>query len=334
MDAYYPGPGTEISIFVYLGLSVATSLLFFISILCHELGHSFAAGKCGVTVSSITLHLFGGVARMDEQPQTPKKEFFISIMGPVVSLTIGGIGLALAFFSMGKVFYLIPNLLLWLGYVNVITALFNLLPGFPMDGGRVLRAVIWSKTGNETKATRITCKVGMAFAVIVGLVGIYFMIIQSFSLGIWAFIIAWFFYGASKETLDEMKTRRDYSMYPLSKHLNHDYQVFMALDSIGFVNKKLSKVNGNIPILVSKDNGIIGILEKKDLDVAAVQGTDIRLGSIMHPLQDYFVPISADPLTALDVMNRQCTDNIAVIDGNKLLGFVSRKELSEIQGSV
>jgi Zn-dependent protease len=160
------------------GLAITAALLFFAAVLVHELGHSMVARTRGIDVDEITLFIFGGVSQIEEQPDSPAGEFLMAILGPLASLVVGTILLALAGVArdprgamedpgatLGQLSPL-TTLLLWLGAVNVALAAFNLIPGFPLDGGRMLRSTLWALSGDFELATGIASFVGLSIAVV------------------------------------------------------------------------------------------------------------------------------------------------------------------------
>src|SRR5439155_7252679 len=149
------------------GVAVVAALLFFASVLAHELAHSLVAQAQGLPVRTITLFLFGGVSNIQREPRAPRVEFLMAIVGPLTSIVLGGIFLVLGGLSTGTVARVaMPSraglaqlsplaiILLWLGQINILLGLFNLIPGFPLDGGRVLRSILWDATGSLRTATR------------------------------------------------------------------------------------------------------------------------------------------------------------------------------------
>jgi len=153
------------------GASIVTALLFFGSVLVHELAHSLVAKRYGIPVRSITLFLFGGVSQIESEAKRPSEEFWIAIVGPLTRFAIGALaGIIFVITSTNTVIGAVAG---WLAGVNVVLAIFNMLPGFPLDGGRVMRSLIWFKTGNVRKATRIEARVGQGIAAIMMLTGLW-----------------------------------------------------------------------------------------------------------------------------------------------------------------
>lgn len=204
-----------------VGMGLIASILFFLSVLLHELAHSLVAKSQGIPVSDITLFLFGGVSNIRKEPKSPGSEFAMAVMGPVASLVIGfsllvlsGIGLRVENLRDLQIMQFLEELgafrtiMVWIGSVNVILGLFNLVPGFPLDGGRVLRSIIWRMTGNLRKATQWASYIGQAIAwimIMAGMAMIFGIRIPFFGQGlidgVWLILIGWFLNNAAIHTL-------------------------------------------------------------------------------------------------------------------------------------
>jgi Zn-dependent protease/CBS domain-containing protein len=206
-----------------VGLAIAGALLFFGSVLVHELAHSLVAIAQGVPVRNIRLFLFGGVANIQREPPSPRAEFLITIVGPIASFLLGALftllgGLAgdigtiarapeAALARLGP----LTTMLLWLGSVNMMLALFNLIPGFPLDGGRVLRSALWAATGNLQKATRWASWVGQGIAwlfIVAGIAMAFGARVPYFGTGLigglWLIFIGWFLNGAALQSYQQV----------------------------------------------------------------------------------------------------------------------------------
>jgi Zn-dependent protease len=189
----------------YWAVGILTSLLFFASVIIHELGHSVVAMRYKFPVVSITLFVFGGLARISRDPDKPLQEFNIAIAGPITSFLLAGI-----FFSLTRIApanHMLVALGVWLGWTNVILGVFNLVPGFPMDGGRVLRAAAWAITGDYFRATRIASRCGqtVAFAMILG--GAWFFYKEDYGNGAWFVLIGWFLLTAARDSSSQVAIR-------------------------------------------------------------------------------------------------------------------------------
>lgn len=211
----------------YWILGIGTSLLFFASVLAHELAHSLVGRANGVKISSITLFIFGGIARMTSEVTKPGAEFKMAIAGPVCSLVIGGL------FALFLLIPVMPEpikmMITWLAVMNGMLAAFNLVPGFPLDGGRVFRAVLWSATGNYYRASRIATRVGQGFGYLLIIGGILIVILRPFGLtwfdGIWIAFIGWFLSSAASASYRQISRQETPPAMPDTEITGTDYSV-------------------------------------------------------------------------------------------------------------
>jgi Zn-dependent protease/predicted transcriptional regulator len=200
-------------------VALATGIAFFVSLLAHELAHSIVAQRYGIAVPRITLFLFGGVSEMSEEPRSPAAEFTIAIVGPLMSLAIGVLCVALGNWWAPHVFAdaLVRQLpealaaldplgtvLVWLGPVNIVLAIFNLVPGFPLDGGRVLRALLWWIGGDQVRATRWAANGGRFFAWLLMAFGVVNLLWGHALNGIWFIFIGWFLANAARASYSQL----------------------------------------------------------------------------------------------------------------------------------
>jgi Zn-dependent protease/CBS domain-containing protein len=188
------GPG------VYWIAGLVAAVLFLASLLAHELAHSVVAQRLGVRVEGITLWLFGGVSRLSGEANSARAETLITVVGPVTSLVLGGLfllaGGGLAGAGAPKLVVATVN---WVGTINLTLGIFNLLPAFPLDGGRILRALLWARSGDRIRATSIAARVGMGFAFLLIALGILsFLLAGNVIGGLWIVFLGWFLLGAAR----------------------------------------------------------------------------------------------------------------------------------------
>lgn len=189
-------PGLNLTTYVLIG--AITSIFFFASVLFHELMHSIVAKRNGLEIEEIRLLIFGGVSEIQEEPPTPGIEFRMALAGPVSSIFLGAIFLGL--FFVGRGIGLLPVIIIpafWLGYINIILGVFNLLPGFPLDGGRVLRSAVWYFTGSLRRATGIAAGFGKGLAYLMITIGILGLVTGFFNL-IWFTLLGWYLLRAAE----------------------------------------------------------------------------------------------------------------------------------------
>lgn len=190
----YPGWDTP----TYWLVGSLTALLFFFSVLLHEMGHSLVAIRENVPVKSITLFILGGVAHISHEPTTPRAEFRIVIAGPLASFFLAGL-----FKLVSLITFLSPQVTgaaLYLSQINTILAIFNLIPGFPLDGGRILRAILWKLRADFTLATRWACNTGLGIALIFVAGGVFLIFLGNFVSGLWVAFIGWYLSTAAQES--------------------------------------------------------------------------------------------------------------------------------------
>jgi Zn-dependent protease len=205
---YFPSERPDTATPTLVASAVVAMLCLFASLVLHELAHAEVARRFGLRISGITLFLFGGVAEMQSEPTSGKSEFWIAIAGPVASL-----GLALAFWFAARIAGVMgaPDaarmVLEYLSWINMVLAVFNLLPAFPMDGGRVLRAWLWTRSGNLLAATRRTTDVSTFFAYALMGLGLFTAFTGDFAAGLWPVLIGLFLLGTSRAALAQLETR-------------------------------------------------------------------------------------------------------------------------------
>jgi len=190
--SYYPDAAANLSGLTYWIMGVLSALLLFACVLIHELAHSIVARVVGLPVNGITLFLFGGVSDIQEEPHSPRDEFLVTVVGPLMSVLLGFLFLALYAVTPGND-EVISAMLGYLAVVNLLLALFNLIPGYPLDGGRILHSVIWKLSRNQSRATQIAAGVGVVFAwlFIVGGLLLGFLTVD-FLDGLWLTLTGWF----------------------------------------------------------------------------------------------------------------------------------------------
>jgi Zn-dependent protease len=186
-------------------VGAVTSLIFFASVVAHELAHSIVAIHNGIPVTSITLFIFGGVAQITQEPKRPRAELVMTAAGPLCSLLIGGIFGAFWFLMRDSGQLLIADLALWLGMINLMLACFNLIPGFPLDGGRLLRAILWQRWGNYLRATLAASMTGRGIGYLFILGGLVMIFTVSPFNGVWLAFIGWFLENAATTSYRQAK---------------------------------------------------------------------------------------------------------------------------------
>jgi Zn-dependent protease/predicted transcriptional regulator len=326
-------------------LALAASVLFFVSVLLHELSHALVARAGGITVRRITLFLFGGVTHMESEPPSPKSEFMMAIVGPVTSLVIG-LGALLAGTALaGEIMQPARDeasfqhamqhagpaatLLLWLGPINIMLGLFNLVPGFPLDGGRVLRSLLWWTTGDLLKATRWASFGGRAVAWCLMGLGVMSLLSRMGGQGLWLILIGWFLNGAARSSYQMLTTKQALHDVSVSELMwTQLVRVAPELTLDRFVQQHLMQSELGT-FAVEADGALLGLITLDDVrKVAQSEWPRVRTEDVMTPRgQLATLPPSASADRALDELARRDVNQIPVLDGPNLKGIVRRRDL-------
>ena len=195
-DGAFPATNPGLTDGTYLAMAIVAALLFFTSLLLHELGHATRATKEGMEIEGITLWIFGGIARFRGMFPSAGAEFRIAIAGPIVTVVIGSVSLAAALLI--PLSGAIDGVVFWLGYVNLVLLVFNLIPALPLDGGRVLRSVLWARKGDFLAATRTAAAAGRGFGQGLIALGVLLVLLGGSVSGIWFVFIGWFLLAAAE----------------------------------------------------------------------------------------------------------------------------------------
>jgi Zn-dependent protease/predicted transcriptional regulator len=313
--------------------AIITSVLFFVALLLHELAHSLVAKSRGLRVRAITLFALGGVSQIESEASDAKSEFWIAIVGPLTSLIIGGalIGLArlVAGFQGSESANPVGAVLLWLGYINVALAVFNMIPGYPLDGGRVLRAIIWWANKNAQRATALSARVGQVVAGLFIIYGLFRFFVGANFGGLWLAFIGWFLLDAARSSYAQagiIVGLRDHSVSDLMQRDCTSVESYISVRD--FVDQYLLH-SSNRCFLVTQDHHVAGVVTvndtarvpRQDWDQASVQ-------RIMHPLNQLrSVPPDMPALKALELMTRENLNQLAVISNGELQGIFSRGQV-------
>ncbi len=325
---YFPVVLSQRPPWEYWGLGVMAALLLFASVLVHELGHCLVALRYRIPIAQITLFIFGGMAQIRREAPTPKAEFLIAIAGPIVSVGVG-----LGFWLLAALPGSLPELTAvseHLRNINLMLAIFNLVPGYPLDGGRVLRAALWAWSKNFHKATRQAARAGQGFAVLLMLFGAWDMVAGLALGGVWFLLIGAFLYTAAHNTHRQVAVQESLLGLRVGDVMTPEVVVLeagMTLDEA--VNNYFLRFGyGGFPVV---DNGrLVGILSLKEIKaIPRYQWGTLTVGEVMapHSLQAEIHP--DEPITA--AMERMIHDDrsrLVVRDGDKVLGLVTRSGIA------
>jgi Zn-dependent protease/predicted transcriptional regulator len=314
---------------VILGLAVATAILFFVSLLLHELAHSIVATRNGLPVKEITLFALGGVSQIEKNPTSAKLEFWMAFVGPLTSAVSGGICLVAARTVGGASSDPWMAMLLWLGYINLSLAAFNLIPGYPLDGGRVLRAIIWWKTGDADRSTRAAAKAGQGVALAFIAFGIFRFFGGAGVGGLWIAFIGWFLLQAARESYVQGGLAHALEGVRVADLMTRDCPTVEGwLNLQNFVVQELLRTGRRCFVVVEKGEltGLSTPHEIKQIDRA--KWPFMTLHDVMRPIKDLrSVAPRASLKSALELMSRDDVNQLPVVSNGHLEGMLSRGQL-------
>ncbi len=319
----YPGWDTV----TYWITGLVSALLLFASVLVHELAHSLVAQSRGMTVRSITLFIFGGVSNLEDEPEKPKTEFVMSIVGPLSSLALAGIFWGLLHI-VGDQQSPVAATFSYLALINVLLAGFNLLPGFPLDGGRVLRAILWNRTGNLVKATNIAATVGrfMGWGFIA--FGLFQVFAGNFIYGIWFAFIGWFLSSSADASRREVTLREQLSGVQVKEVMTTNAMQISPDTSVAeLVSNVFRKQHGRAVPVCENDKvvGIVTVTDVKELPQDKWEGTEVKEIMTSEPL--YSVTPDDDLNIALRLITKHDINQVLVLRGKECAGLVSRSDI-------
>ena len=315
--------------------ALGTGLVFFGSLLLHELSHSLVARAHGLEVQGITLFMFGGVSQLRDEPRRPRDEFLIAAVGPAASVLVG-----LAFFALRSVLpsgSLVRAAAGWLGNINLVLAVFNLLPGFPLDGGRIVRAVAWGITKDLRRATRIASTLGVVIAV--GLIGWGLSLVLwagGFVEGLWFALIGWFLLVAARQSVGQMELREDLRRLRVEQAIRTPcttVPAFLRVDL--FVDEFVFKRGGRC-FFVSDGERLTGLVTIDDLRrIPRDEWPERILGDVSVPLRQLKSVTPTDSLlVAFERMNETSLQEIPVVEGDRVLGVITREDITRLMSKV
>jgi Zn-dependent protease/CBS domain-containing protein len=311
-------------------LGILASILFFASIIAHELAHSIVAVRNQIPVQQITLFVFGGVSYITREVTRPKVEIAITIVGPLTSLAISGVFYGMHFLLWEGDQSLAANLMYWLGTANLILALFNLIPGFPLDGGRILRALIWHKTQDYYGATRITTRIGQGIAYVFIATGIVVVCVFHLWLnGLWLIFIGWFLHDAARAGYYQLLLRRCLHGIRASQITEYDCSFITPDLSVMDLMQQYVLTQGQVCFFVSEGDQVKGMVTLEQIrKVPRQRWTATAVKDIMIPEKALrTVQVQQQVSDILQMMNEKGTEYIAVKEGEKFVGIISRDNL-------
>lgn len=316
----------------YWIMGIFGALGLFASVVFHELSHSLVARKFGIPMKGITLFIFGGVAEMTEEPPSPMAEFFMAVAGPLSSIVLG-LGLfAVRFFGNGLGWSKpILGIFSYLALINLVLAGFNLLPAFPLDGGRVLRSVLWGMKDNIRWATRIASGIGSGFGIGIIFLGALSVFRGNLIGGIWWILIGMFMRGASQMSYQQLVTRRSLEGEKVRRFMvSSPVTVSPSISVEELVEDYIYRYHFKM-FPVVKDERLLGCVNVNQVkSIPRHEWSSRDVGQLAtHCSKDNTIGPDEDAMKALSLMNSTKASRLMVVEGDRLLGVISLKDMLE-----
>jgi Zn-dependent protease/predicted transcriptional regulator len=327
--AFYP----DLSAATYWSMGLLGALGLFLSVIFHELSHSLVARRYGMPMRGITLFIFGGVAEMEDEPPTAKSEFLMAIAGPLASVALGVLFWFLQrAIPAGGLLEPVGGIFFYLSYINLLLAAFNLLPAFPLDGGRVLRSILWAWKGRLRWSTRIASTIGGIFGILLMVLGAVHVLYGQFIGGIWFFLIGMFLRNASRVSYRQLLLRRALQGEQVRRFMIAEPVTVpptIAVEDLveHFVYRYHFKM---YPVV--EDGRLIGCVTIDGVkDVPRAEWTSRPVRSLMKMCSpENSIGPDEDAMKALATMNRLGRTTLMVVEGDRLLGIIALKDLLKL----
>jgi Zn-dependent protease/predicted transcriptional regulator len=323
---HYPGYSSA----AYWWMGAAGAVGMFISIVFHEMFHSLVARRFGLPMKGITLFIFGGVAEMDDEPPSPKAEFWMAIVGPLSSIVLGGVFFVAGSF-VGSSAVSVSAVLGYLAVINWVLAGFNLLPAFPLDGGRVLRSGLWKWKNDLRKATHIASQIGAGFGIFIIFLGVLNVLRGNFIGGLWQFMIGMFLRSAAEMSYRQILIKQALGGATVSQVMSRDPAVVSPSLSIrelveDHVYRRHYKL---FPVI--RDERLAGCITVERIKEIPRDEWDRRtVGEVVSECSGLnTIEPDADVLKALSRMRSAATGRLMVVENGRLVGIISRKDIMD-----
>jgi Zn-dependent protease len=325
--SYYPAEFHGWPLSLYWVMGAATAILFFLSILLHELGHSVVALRYRIPVRSITLFIFGGVASIGGEPPSARAEFLIAIAGPLVSFALG-----LAFYALQPAFAAsepLSGLARYLSYINFGVALFNLVPGYPLDGGRVFRAIVWALTHDMRRATLVAANTGRFFGFLLILVGAWQIVQGNFGGGVWIAFIGWFLDAAATAQARQVVVQDLLAGHTVSQAMTSRCATVPADLTLQELADEHILGGGQRCFLVTRGDSTVGLITPHRLTtVPRSEWVVATTAQVMVPLDaSKRVAPDTELSAALQLMDRDGVNQLPVVAQDRVVGMLTREDV-------
>jgi Zn-dependent protease len=327
-SAVFPSTNPGLSKGAHVAMAIVAAVLFFASLLAHELGHAFQARRDGMEIDGITLWLFGGVARFKGMFPSAGAEFRIAIAGPLVSLAIGAVCVLVAWAV--PLPEAVDGVVAWLGYINLTLLVFNLLPALPLDGGRVLRSALWYFKRDFRAATLISAVIARGLALVLIGAGIFFFIFEGSFSGAWFAFIGWFLLQAAGNEARYLATRQAFGGLRVRDVMTREPVTVEPEMTLGQLMDQVAWTRRHTTYPVVEDGQAVGLLPFRCVaEVPRAEWDERRVRDCLIPLRD--VPVLEEDEELFDALAELSEADVhrgLVLDGERLVGFLSMSDLS------
>lgn len=330
---YFPVTYTGLSATTYWTMGIAGALGLFFSIIFHEMSHSLVARQYGLPIRGITLFIFGGVAEMEEEPKDAKTEFLMAIAGPIASLLLTLVfGLCATISINFGATAAVSGIFSYLSLINGVLAVFNLVPAFPLDGGRVLRAALWRWKGDVRWATRIAARAGSGFGLVLIILGVLNILSGNFVGGMWWFLIGMFLIGAARGSYIQLQTRRAFEGETVARFMTESPVTVPPELSVAQLVDDYVYTYGHDMFPVLASGQLLGSVTIHDVKaLPREKWASTQIGEIMTPRSETnTIGPREDALKALSLMQRGGRSRLMVADGSRLIGIVVLKDMLKL----
>ncbi|KKR32778.1 MAG: Membrane endopeptidase, M50 family [Candidatus Gottesmanbacteria bacterium GW2011_GWC2_39_8] len=327
---YFPFQYKNLPEAIYWWMGAAGTVGLFVSIIFHELCHSLVARRFGLPMRGITLFVFGGVAEMDEEPPSAKAEFLMAVAGPISSVLLGGIFYAMYLFTYKTGWpILVFAVLNYLAILNWLLASFNLLPAYPLDGGRVLRSALWEWKKNIRWATRIASQIGAGFGIALIVFGVLNIVSGVLIGGIWWFLIGMFLRNAAQTSYQQILVRKSLEGEKVRDFMKPEPVTAPSSISIEkLVEDYIYKYHYKMFPVVENDRLIGCITTRQVKDLPREQWASSTIMELVSPCsEENTIGPEEDAMKSLSIMNRSGNSRLMVIDKGKLVGIITLKDI-------
>lgn len=327
-DSFFPSQYEHWSTVAYWTVGISSAVLLFITVLIHEMAHALVARRRGLPVPRITLFIFGGMSHMSRQPATAGEEFQIAAAGPATSLIIAAItaGLGLAFRGSSEK---AEAIFFYLAFVNLALGIFNILPGFPLDGGRVLRSIAWKRTGSFRQATRVASSVGEFFGYGLIIAGFFVLLAGGVLDGLWLAFIGWFLLGAARGEASNLQLEGVLKRLTARDVMQADFPSVTPGTPVAEIVNDYMVGKGERAVMVANDGAVLGVITVSDVRrVPREAWGQVPAQRIMTPRANVITVNATQPaVEVLVLLGEKGLNQVPVLEDGRMIGLVTRREL-------